>query len=164
VSEIYDALEALGLEQSGQQANTSGSRAHLVASTVSADDFSVLMEFCERREDGLEQHEQQVSANEEVEHATLTVSANDCSALEERIVRVVEMVKQERQERTAAEDRALHAEAEMSEQALRIEVLEKELNAHKSERHHSHQRVERMLNLLDSLELRRRESQRNRVA
>lgn len=164
MSEIYDALQALGLEQCGQQANTNGSRAKLVASTVSAGDYSVLREFVERGVDRLEQHEQQVGANQEVEHTTLTVSANDISALEERILRVVEMVKQERQERTAAEERALHAEAEMSEQALRIEALEKELSVHKSERHQAHQRVERMLDLLNSLELRRRELQRDRVA
>jgi hypothetical protein len=153
VSEIFSALQVLELEQRGQHANTSRSRVQLVASTVGANDFSVLREFVAPRADGLELLEQQFSANQEVEHATLETSTNDFSALEERIVRVAEIVKQERQERTAAEERALHAETEMSEQALRIEALKKELSVHKSERHHAHQRVERMLNLLDSLEL-----------
>lgn len=156
MSEIYDALQALGLEQNGQLPSTNGSRPPLATSTVIADDFSVLREFCEQRVDGQEKHEQKESANQEAQHAMLAVSANDFTTLEKLIFRVVEMVKQERQERAAAEERALHAETELSEQALRIETLEKELNARKSERH-SHHRVVRMLNLLNSLEHRRKE-------
>ena len=77
--------------------------------------------------------------------AALTVSADDFSALEERIVRAVEMVKRERQARIAAEERAAHAEAQLHEQAPRIEQLEKELQALKGERDHVRQRVERLL-------------------
>jgi len=45
------------------------------------------------------------------EPGSLAVSADDFSALEQRILRAVEMVKRERQERTAAEARAAEAES-----------------------------------------------------
>ena len=41
--------------------------------------------------------------------AALALSADDFSALEERVVRAVELVKRERQARTAAEERAAKA-------------------------------------------------------
>jgi chromosome segregation ATPase len=44
------------------------------------------------------------------EQGSLAVTAGDFSALEERILRAVELVKREKQERTAAEARATHAE------------------------------------------------------
>ncbi len=84
---------------------------------------------------------------------SLTVSADDFSALEERIIRAVEMVKRERQGRMAAEERAKQAEFELSEVAPRIEALEKELVTLKSERDHVRQRVERLLSQLDALQL-----------
>lgn len=83
----------------------------------------------------------------------LTVSADDFSALEQRIVRAVEMVKRERQARIAAEERAAHVETQLHGQAPRIEQLERELQALKVERDHVRQRVERLLGQLDALEL-----------
>ncbi len=47
------------------------------------------------------------------EASALTLSADEFSALEERIVRAVEMVKQERQARADAEKRADAAEAKL---------------------------------------------------
>ena len=88
-----------------------------------------------------------------MEPAALTVSVDDFSALEDRIVRAVELVKQERQARAAAEQRATHAENHLHEQAPRLEQLEKELYALKAERDHVRQRVERLLAQLDALEL-----------
>ena len=67
-----------------------------------------------------------------MEPAALTVSVDDFSALEERILRTVELVKQERQARAAAEERAAQAEAQLHEQAPLIEQLEKELHALRS--------------------------------
>lgn len=83
----------------------------------------------------------------------LTVSADDFSALEERIVRAVEMVRRERQGRISAEERAVHAEALVEEQTPRIEQLEKEVHALRSERDHVRRRVERLMAQLDALEL-----------
>jgi FtsZ-binding cell division protein ZapB len=83
----------------------------------------------------------------------LTVSADDFSALEQRIVRAVDMVKRERQARIAAEERAAHLEAQMQEQTPHVEKMEKEMQALKVERDHVRQRVERLLGQLDALEL-----------
>ena len=87
------------------------------------------------------------------EPAALTMSVDDFAALEERIVRTVDLVKRERQGRAAAEERATQAEARLHEQAPRAEQLEKELHALKTERDHVRQRVERLLAQLDALEL-----------
>ena len=84
---------------------------------------------------------------------TLTVSADDFSALEDRILRAVEMVKRERHDRTAAEERAQQAELELRQMAPRIESLEREIITLKNERDHVRQRVERLLGQLDALQI-----------
>ena len=84
---------------------------------------------------------------------TLALSADDFMALEERILRAVEMVKRERLARAAAEERATQAETKLQEHGTRFEQLEKELHALKGEREHVRQRVERLLTQLDGLEL-----------
>jgi 50S ribosomal subunit-associated GTPase HflX len=87
------------------------------------------------------------------EPVALTVSADDFSSLESRIVRAVEMVKRERQGRTAAEERAQQAEGDLRQIAPRIEALEREIITLKNERDHVRQRVERLLSQLDALQL-----------
>jgi chromosome segregation ATPase len=122
------------------------------------------------------------------EPGSLAVSADDFSALEQRILRAVEMVKRERQERVAAEARAAQAEsqvalgeqratqaeerlahaeervtqaetrasqseAQLREQSPVVDRIQSELNALKTERDHVRQRVERLLQQLDGLEL-----------
>jgi FtsZ-binding cell division protein ZapB len=99
----------------------------------------------------LEPFEQPTSKKEDP--VSLTVTADDFSALEDRIVRAVEMVKRERQGRIAAEERAQIAEVELRQAAPRIESLERELITLKSERDHVRQRVERLLGQLDALQL-----------
>lgn len=81
------------------------------------------------------------------------LSANDFSALEERVVRAVALVKQERQARAAAEERAILAEVQLSEQASAIEQMQTELTALKAERDQVRRRVELLLQQLDALEL-----------
>lgn len=85
--------------------------------------------------------------------AALTVSAVDFSALEDRVFRAVEVLKRERQARAAAEERASHAEAQVTERTARVDQLEKELHALRGERDQVRQRVERLLTQLDALEL-----------
>ena len=85
--------------------------------------------------------------------ADLTLSAVDFSALEQRILRAVEVVRRERETRAAAEERAARAEAELREQAPLKEQLEKELHLLRAERDHVRQRVERLLGQLDALAL-----------
>ena len=98
----------------------------------------------------LERYEQNSMKNDPL---ALTVSADDFSALEDRIVRAVEMVKRERQGRAAAEDRALHAESELRLVAPRIEALEREIDMLRHERDHVRTRVEKLLAQLDALQL-----------
>jgi len=90
----------------------------------------------------------------------LSVSADDFAALEERVLRAVSLVKQERQARAAAEAsasqaeaRAAKAEAEMHDQAPLMERLQAEIRSLKAERDHVKGRVERLLGQLDALEL-----------
>jgi chromosome segregation ATPase len=87
------------------------------------------------------------------EARVLTVSANDFSALEERVLRAVEVVRRERHARVAAEERATRAETELQEHAGHLEQSEKELSALRSERDHVRERAERLLSQLDALEL-----------
>jgi len=87
------------------------------------------------------------------EPGALTLSADEFSALEERIVRAVEMVKRERQARTEAEKRADAAEAQNREQTPLTESLQKEVSALRGEREQVRQRVERLISQLDALEL-----------
>ena len=96
-----------------------------------------------------EQPQQEMAAEPE----TLALSGDDFSALEERILRAVNLVKRERQERAAAEERTALAEAQVREQTPLVEQLQKELNVLRTERDHVRQRVERLLAQLDSLEL-----------
>ena len=83
----------------------------------------------------------------------LTVSMDDFSALEEKIVRAVALVKKEREARQAAEERAAAAEALMNEQAPVMDKLQAEIASLKAERDHVRQRVERLVEQLDTLEL-----------
>lgn len=87
------------------------------------------------------------------EPETLAMSRDDFSALEERVVQAVNLVKRERQARAEAEERAAQAAAQLREQAPLVEHLQKELNALRAERDHVRQRVERLLAQLDALEL-----------
>jgi hypothetical protein len=100
-----------------------------------------------------EQPEQEPVAEMAAEPETLALSGDDFSALEERILRAVNLVKRERQVRAAAEERAALAEAQVREQTPLVEQLQKELNVLRAERGHVRQRVERLLAQLDSLEL-----------
>ncbi len=83
----------------------------------------------------------------------LTLSANDFSALEQRILRAVDLVRRERLARSLAEERSTRAEAQMREQLTQMEQQEKDLNALRAERDHVRERVERLLGQLDALEL-----------
>jgi hypothetical protein len=90
---------------------------------------------------------------EQNEAGALTVSVDDFSALEERIQRIVDMVKRERDARISAEERAVTAEAQSRMQATLTDQLQNEVNALRGERDHVRQRVERLLAQLDALEL-----------
>lgn len=93
------------------------------------------------------------SKQSSVEPAALTLSVDDFSALEERVVRAVELLKRERQARAAAEERAAKAEAQLAEQSPIADQLKQEIRSLRAERDQVRQRVERLLAQLDALEL-----------
>jgi septal ring factor EnvC (AmiA/AmiB activator) len=87
------------------------------------------------------------------EAVSLALSADDFSALEERIVRAVELVKRERQARIAADERAAKAETQLAEQGPLVDQMKQEIRSLRTERDQVRQRVERLLSQLDALEL-----------
>ncbi len=88
-------------------------------------------------------------ALESSENSGAALSVDEFAALEERILRTVNLVKQERQARAEAEERARKAEGRLRE----TESLQEEVSALRSERDHVRQRVEKLLSQLDALEL-----------
>jgi hypothetical protein len=87
------------------------------------------------------------------EAGVVALSTNEFAALEERILRAVDVVRRERQARTAAEERANKAELELRELSPQLTQLEQDLNALRTERDQVRGRVERLLAQLDTLEL-----------
>lgn len=87
------------------------------------------------------------------ESGALSLSVDDFSALEERILRAVSLVKRERAARMEAEARAAAAELQLRDQASQFESLQKEVGSLHAERDQVRQRVERLLSQLDALEL-----------
>ncbi len=121
-------------------------------------------------EEARPEHQPETAATEP---GTLALSADEFSALEERILRAVNLVKRERLARSAAEERATAAEAKIAEHAQsaenvkqekenlqkesenlqkETENLQKELEILRAERDQVRQRVERLLSQLDALE------------
>jgi hypothetical protein len=87
------------------------------------------------------------------EPEVLALNVDDFSALEERVLRAVDLVKRERQARAEAEQRAAKAEERLREQEPLTDRLQTEVYALQSERDRVRQRVERLLAQLDALEL-----------
>jgi uncharacterized coiled-coil protein SlyX len=87
------------------------------------------------------------------EPASLALSVDDFSALEERVVRAVELVKRERLARVAADERAAKAETQLAEQGPIVDQMKQEIRSLRTERDQVRQRVERLLSQLDALEL-----------
>ena len=87
------------------------------------------------------------------ESSSLALSVDEFSALEERVLRAVDLVKRERQTRAAAEERVSQVEAQLREQAPVAEKLQKEVESLHTERDQVRKRIERLLAQLDALEL-----------
>jgi dynactin complex subunit len=107
----------------------------------------------ERVEERSAEYAAEAPAEPRAESGALTLSVDEFSALEERVQRTVNLVKQERQARAAAEERAAQLEDKLREQAPLAERLQAEVSALRGERDHVRQRVERLLAQLDALEL-----------
>jgi FtsZ-binding cell division protein ZapB len=89
----------------------------------------------------------------EPQPVAVALSVDEFSALEDRILRAVDLVKRERTARTEAEERAAKAEALLNGQSGAVQDLQKEVEGLRAERDHVRHRVERLLAELDSLEL-----------
>ena len=86
------------------------------------------------------------------EPPAVAVSADEFAALEDRILRAVNLVKRERLERSAAEARAAAAETRLAVHAPELENLHREIAGLRAERDQVRKRVERLLEQLDALE------------
>lgn len=86
------------------------------------------------------------------------ISADEFQALEQKVLRAVEMIKAEREAREAehtarlaAEDELTQLRTQMDSHSTRNNVVEDELNMLRQERDAVRKRVEKMLHQLDEL-------------
>jgi hypothetical protein len=96
----------------------------------------------------------------EPEADVVTINSDEFTALEERILRTVNLVKRERSARQQAEEHTLAVEARLAEAQEQLKEeqsgsqhLKMELQTLRGERDHVKQRVERLLSQLDALEM-----------
>jgi chromosome segregation ATPase len=80
-----------------------------------------------------------------------TVDADDFAALEQRILRAVDLLKAERSARIAAEDQLAELQQRLDTQIAATEEVASEIEAYKSERDLVRTRIERLLRQLDEL-------------
>jgi hypothetical protein len=109
------------------------------------------LQMAESERNEQQSRENQLGSHLDSQHEAIAVSVSDFSALEDRIIRAVEVVKRERQERLSAEERASQVEAELNRQIPRIQMLEREVQFFKSESSRGHQRIEGLLSQLDAV-------------
>lgn len=83
--------------------------------------------------------------------AEITIAADDFSALEQRVVRAVELVRSERAARTQAEQTVTALESRLEEQSVILAQTQDHLASMEREREQVRQRVERLLKQLDEI-------------
>lgn len=79
------------------------------------------------------------------------ISADEFQALEQKVLRAVEIVKREREARAAAEAEVATLRAQLAEQQSLVAMTENELTTLTKERETVRQRVEKMLQQMDEL-------------
>ncbi len=85
------------------------------------------------------------------QESEIPTGADDFSALEQKVLRTVELLKTERDARAAAEHRANELHNSLEAQTAELLRVESELEGFKKDRDVVRQRVERMLKQLDEL-------------
>jgi hypothetical protein len=95
----------------------------------------------------------QSEMKQQAQNGTIAVNVKDFSALEDRVLRAVNLVKSERQARTTAEERSESLEVRLQEQSSMVKSLQEEVRVLNAERDQVRQRVERLLLQLDALEV-----------
>jgi hypothetical protein len=86
-----------------------------------------------------------------LQEAELSTTADDFGALEQRVLRAVELVKTERAARTQAEQNVERLQREAEEQAVVQAQAQEQLRTLEQEREQVRQRVERLLKQLDEV-------------
>jgi chromosome segregation ATPase len=81
----------------------------------------------------------------------LNVTADDFNALEQRVLRTVELLKKEREARASAEQNATTLQQLLDEQSAQLTKVQEQVKAFEQERETVRQRVERLLNQLDEI-------------
>jgi phosphoenolpyruvate-protein kinase (PTS system EI component) len=82
---------------------------------------------------------------------TSTISVDEFQALEQKVLRAVEIVKREREARATAEAEIVSLHAQLADQQSLTAMVEAELNTMTKERESVRQRVEKMLEQMDEL-------------
>ena len=83
--------------------------------------------------------------------AELNVTADDFNALEQRVLRTVELLKKERETRATAEQNAATLQQLLDEQSAELSKVQEQVRAFEQERDTVRQRVERLLHQLDEI-------------
>jgi septal ring factor EnvC (AmiA/AmiB activator) len=81
----------------------------------------------------------------------ISMAADDFQALEERVLRTVELLKGERELRLSVEQHASHLSTRIEEQAAHVSQLEEQISGLQREREAVRQRIERLLKQIDEL-------------
>ena len=79
------------------------------------------------------------------------IVVDDFVALEQRIVRAIEVVKTERAGRAEAEQRAARLQSEIEAQSVQLEQAQEQVRTLERDREQVRQRVERLLKQLDEI-------------
>jgi division protein CdvB (Snf7/Vps24/ESCRT-III family) len=79
------------------------------------------------------------------------VVTDDFSALEQRVVRAVEMVKKERAARVQADETLARLQDQMETQTATLEQTQEQVKTLEKERENVRQRVEKLLKQLDEI-------------
>ncbi|WP_158748576.1 hypothetical protein [Acidobacterium sp. S8] len=83
--------------------------------------------------------------------AELNLAADDLSALEQRVLRTVELLKKEREARATAEQNSATLQQLLDEQSAQLTAVQEQVKTFEQEREAVRQRVERLLNQLDEI-------------
>jgi chromosome segregation ATPase len=86
-----------------------------------------------------------------LKEAELPLAADDFNALEQRVLRTVELLKKEREARATAEQNAATLQQLLDEQSLELNQAQDRVKILEQEREAARQRVERMLKQLDEI-------------
>lgn len=86
-----------------------------------------------------------------LKESELPIAADDFNALEQRVLRTVELLKKERDARSMAEQNAATLQQLLDEQSAQLSIVQEQVRMLEQERETVRQRVERLLKQLDEI-------------